>query len=170
MNRRGDRSGEPARSSKPVKNKTEKRETRAQRLDAFPDKNEMFGTTWFTWAQEKLRWSPDRCREVFDTFRDHWRAAPGSKGVKADWEATWRNWCRRESSFQKPAPQARGEVRIRETSPEKRASDLSDVAAFEEYKRLSRKYPRLRTDEVWALVGKSDDEIAEIMNQGKQNA
>lgn len=28
-------------------------------------------------------------------FVDYWRAAPGAKGVKADWDATWRNWCRR---------------------------------------------------------------------------
>jgi uncharacterized protein YdaU (DUF1376 family) len=27
-------------------------------------------------------------------FRDYWRAQPGQKGVKLDWPATWRNWCR----------------------------------------------------------------------------
>lgn len=27
-------------------------------------------------------------------FTDHWLAAPGQKGVKADWDATWRKWCR----------------------------------------------------------------------------
>ncbi len=30
-------------------------------------------------------------------FRDYWRAAPGAKGRKLDWAATWRNWCRREA-------------------------------------------------------------------------
>jgi hypothetical protein len=30
-------------------------------------------------------------------FRDYWRAQPGAKGRKADWPATWRNWCRREA-------------------------------------------------------------------------
>jgi hypothetical protein len=29
------------------------------------------------------------------TFVDHWRAAPGQRGVKLDWVATWRNWMRR---------------------------------------------------------------------------
>jgi uncharacterized protein YdaU (DUF1376 family) len=29
-------------------------------------------------------------------FKDHWTAAPGSKGVKSDWEATFRNWVRAE--------------------------------------------------------------------------
>lgn len=27
-------------------------------------------------------------------FRDHWKAAPGQRGVKLDWDATWRNWIR----------------------------------------------------------------------------
>ncbi len=28
-------------------------------------------------------------------FVDHWTAQPGQRGVKADWDATWRNWMRR---------------------------------------------------------------------------
>lgn len=28
-------------------------------------------------------------------FKDHFAAAPGQRGVKLDWPATWRNWCRR---------------------------------------------------------------------------
>jgi hypothetical protein len=27
-------------------------------------------------------------------FRDYWIGLSGSKGVKLDWSATWRNWCR----------------------------------------------------------------------------
>lgn len=27
-------------------------------------------------------------------FRDYWKAAPGQRGVKLDWDATWRNWLR----------------------------------------------------------------------------
>lgn len=34
--------------------------------------------------------------ETFERFRDHWLAQPGQKGVKVDWDATWRNWCRNE--------------------------------------------------------------------------
>lgn len=37
---------------------------------------------------------PDR---VWLAFTDYWRAAPGAKGRKADWHATWRSWCRREA-------------------------------------------------------------------------
>jgi len=27
-------------------------------------------------------------------FRDYWKAVPGQKGIKLDWDATWRNWLR----------------------------------------------------------------------------
>lgn len=30
----------------------------------------------------------------FERFKDYWIAQPGQKGVKLDWVATWRNWCR----------------------------------------------------------------------------
>ena len=30
------------------------------------------------------------------TFVDYWIAQPGQKGVKTDWDATWRNWMRRK--------------------------------------------------------------------------
>jgi hypothetical protein len=35
----------------------------------------------------------------FASFTDHFRAAPGVKGRKNDWDATWRNWCRRAPDF-----------------------------------------------------------------------
>jgi hypothetical protein len=35
-------------------------------------------------------------RHVADKFRDHWIAMSGAKALKADWPATWRNWCRNE--------------------------------------------------------------------------
>lgn len=36
-------------------------------------------------------------RQVAPAFRDYWHAATGSKATKADWPATWRNWCRRDA-------------------------------------------------------------------------
>ena len=33
----------------------------------------------------------------FATFQDYWIAQPGQKGVKADWNATFRNWLRRST-------------------------------------------------------------------------
>ena len=54
-----------------------------------------------------LDWQPDETDLAFGEsegvhvpneigkFRDYWVAQPGQKGVKVDWSATWRNWCRR---------------------------------------------------------------------------
>jgi hypothetical protein len=30
------------------------------------------------------------------SFRDYWRAVPGARGVKLDWEATFRVWARKD--------------------------------------------------------------------------
>lgn len=43
---------------------------------------------------------PDWLRRQLDRFRDHWAAQSGTKGVKADWDATWRNWIRRATDFE----------------------------------------------------------------------
>lgn len=40
----------------------------------------------------KERVDPDR---TFAAFCDYWRAASGARARKRDWDATWRNWCRR---------------------------------------------------------------------------
>lgn len=42
----------------------------------------------------ELGWPDARIRETGETFRDYWIARPGQGGVKLDWLATWRNWCR----------------------------------------------------------------------------
>jgi uncharacterized protein YdaU (DUF1376 family) len=41
----------------------------------------------------------NRAMAELKKFEDHWKAQPGSKGVKADWPATWRNWCRRAAEY-----------------------------------------------------------------------
>lgn len=64
----------------------------------------------------------------FQTFRDYWKAQPGQRGIKADWEATWRNCCRRETWFQKEAPLAKGEIRVEKMSPEQ-AAEAKDMPA-----------------------------------------
>ena len=53
-------------------------------------------------AQRAARLSEDWKPKEFEgesveleKFRDWARSAPGQKGVKADWDATWRNWMRR---------------------------------------------------------------------------
>ena len=51
--------------------------------------------TWGEWAlAEYPHWTADVVRLEADKFRDHWRAKSGKDARKADWPATWRNWCR----------------------------------------------------------------------------
>lgn len=43
-------------------------------------------------------------RREHSKFVDHWTAQPGQRGVKLDWDATWRNWMRRAGeNDQRPA-------------------------------------------------------------------
>lgn len=46
----------------------------------------------------------DDAAHIGDCFRDYWIGVAGAKGVKRDWDGTWRNWVRREkqSSGGKP--------------------------------------------------------------------
>lgn len=48
------------------------------------------------WAQE-AGYDEASMEHVTAAFCDYWRAAPGAKGRKSDWPATWRNWLRREA-------------------------------------------------------------------------
>ena len=47
---------------------------------------------WREWAIAERPDLGEILDSVADRFRDYWVAAP--KGVKLDWEATWRNWVR----------------------------------------------------------------------------
>ncbi len=59
--------------------------TRLDKGWALPD-------DWRAWCIEHR---PDLDpQSVADQFRDFWVAKPGKDGRKADWLATWRNWCR----------------------------------------------------------------------------
>lgn len=49
---------------------------------------------WGQWAYG-LGMTREEILAQADAFRDYWVAVPGAKGRKADWQATWRNWCRR---------------------------------------------------------------------------
>lgn len=48
-----------------------------------------------------------RAAGEFNKFRDYWRAQPGQRGVKLDWDATWRNWCRKAGEQQGRGPPPR---------------------------------------------------------------
>lgn len=71
--------------------KTGGKQTRGTRLPAkFEVTDEM--KEWFRVHCPNVE-NPRRHHEA---FCDHWAAAAGQRGVKADWIATWRNWMRKE--------------------------------------------------------------------------
>lgn len=55
-----------------------------------------FPSLWLTWAQEETQWSAITVHRVSDEFQDYWCAKAGAGATKADWQATWRMWIRRE--------------------------------------------------------------------------
>lgn len=74
---------------------------------------------WEAWAlAEHPSWTPEGVRHVADRFRDYWLAQGGANARKVDWQATWRNWVRREKSpglgfapaIARPAPMNRQEA------------------------------------------------------------
>lgn len=86
-------------SANPVLNLQEPRESaRAARGTRLPP-DWTLPAEWRAWcAAERPDLDPD---ETANVFRDHWIALSGQKGVKANWQATWRNWCRREKAGSK---------------------------------------------------------------------
>jgi hypothetical protein len=58
-------------------------------------------------------------------FCDHWRAASGTNARKHDWDAAWRNWCRREGEGS-PGRVGRRPVTA---APEKLLPDSMDLTA-----------------------------------------
>lgn len=45
-----------------------------------------------------------------EAFVDYWKAQPGARGVKLDWKATWRTWCRRANGQSGRGVRARTQV------------------------------------------------------------
>jgi hypothetical protein len=61
------------------------------------------------WATEER---PDLdVRQVAEQFKDYWVAQAGQKGVKLDWDATWRNWVRNTKAV-KPNPYDVGRLTV----------------------------------------------------------
>lgn len=66
---------------------------RATRLSA----DWLLPNDWKTWAiDEQPTWTAPHADRVAEGFRDYWIAKAGKDGAKLDWEATWRNWVRRQ--------------------------------------------------------------------------
>ena len=64
---------------------------------------------------ELAEWSkserPDlNLRKVLEEFRDYWTSVAGSKGVKLNWDATWRNWVRSQKAEKQTFAQQAADV------------------------------------------------------------
>lgn len=53
---------------------------------------------WGDWAVADQGLTEDSVRLEAEKFRDYWHSVAGQKGVKRDWQATWRNWARKAAS------------------------------------------------------------------------
>lgn len=69
---------------------------RGGRLKAYLDEigEDAVGREFGTWALQELGLDVGTINAEMAKFCDYWNATPGQKGVKLDWPATWRNWCR----------------------------------------------------------------------------
>ena len=52
----------------------------------------------------KSGWTDAEAAEVLEEFRDYWCAKPGAVACKLDWQATWRNWLRKEARSRRRGP------------------------------------------------------------------
>ena len=78
---------------------------------------------------ELAKWSkaerPDlNLRKVLEEFRDYWTSVAGSKGVKLNWDATWRNWVRSQKSEKQTFAQVAADV-ARTTVPAPAGQDAA---------------------------------------------
>lgn len=80
--------------------KKEKKETESPRASArtlagyLPDDFSLTPERRAVAAAERV--DADR---TFQTFVDYWRGASGAKARKRDWDATWRNWCKKAADY-----------------------------------------------------------------------
>lgn len=56
--------------------------------------------------QIRPEWPDNHVQRIADGFKDYWLAKSGRDATKADWVATWRNWCRNDKSAVWPSQQA----------------------------------------------------------------
>ena len=52
---------------------------------------------WMDWAMEEKGWDESIVQDVWSNFRDYWVTGKGRTTKREDWEASWKNWCRKEN-------------------------------------------------------------------------
>lgn len=86
---------------------------------------------WKAWAKRERGWDEAQSIRTSLLFRDHWH---GTGQARADWEATWRNWVRRERAPTGATHDARMDVadqifkRGRYAEPNAGERDITSVA------------------------------------------
>jgi len=102
-----------------------------QKPDARPEKEEPHGSSKSRGRRlpddfcpslddaAKAGLSPEEAGREAEKFRDYWISQAGQRGVKLDWPATWRNWCRHAAERRPVA---------RNTPPAPRRRNFVDVA------------------------------------------
>lgn len=104
---------------------------------------------WRAFARGERFWTDAEITAEASLFADYWHSQPGQKGVKLDWFATWRNWCR-NSRRPSGAP-----VTIREDYNEREA--LQRTAAL--YDRMG------RTDEAAEIRRRLNPNVIPLMKR-----
>lgn len=86
---------EEAKAKQPKKGDTADRAARGTRLD----KDWVLPRSWGVWAMQSFNFTEHEVRRLGEEFGDYWRGVAGSKGVKLDWEGTWRNRVRDRANY-----------------------------------------------------------------------
>ena len=85
----------PEPEPEPYKEKDTKVSLAKKRGNRLPD-DWFLPKEWGEWAVSE-GYGLEQIRVEADKFKDYWHSVAGAKGVKLDWQATWRNWMRNSS-------------------------------------------------------------------------
>ncbi len=100
---------------------------RSRRGSRIPDDWHLGDAEWR--EAERIGLTRRQAELEAEMFIDYWRAAPGQRGVKLDWMATWRNWCRKAMQRRRPVDEPR-RIDVRATldkiMAEREAMEASD--------------------------------------------
>ena len=66
--------------------------------------------SWGEWATQEMGMTADAVRWEADKFADYWHAKAGANACKVNWQATWRNWIRKNSEQGGRAPQQKSKM------------------------------------------------------------